>query len=235
MLRCRAWLHHRPVILLTGHYQDPDARRAEELRECVRRNAQNRSITGMWVFVEDGTHPAEVTAAVAGPHREKVHVVKHGRRLTFDEPFSFAARFPGPRRFVIANADIFFDASLRRLARVDLTNRLLCLSRWDVHPDGSAVLFDHPASQDAWIFETPLTPFECGFHLGLPGCDNRLAWEAARAGIELSNPSRSIRAHHLHLTPVHHYAERDRLPGPTRKLAAGHLDPRGKLRRQRAS
>lgn len=216
--------HHRRVILLTGYYRDRDDRRAEELRECLRRNSQNRSITAMRVFVEDGTPPADVLAAADEAHRDKVQIVEHRRRLTYHDLFSFAATFPTPQRFVIANADIYFDRTLGLLDGIELSNQLLCLSRWDVRNDGSAVFFNHPSSQDAWIFETPLARFHCRFHLGLPGCDNRLAWEAAHAGIKLSNPSRSIRAHHLHVSGVRHAGERDRLHGRTLDVHAGHLD-----------
>lgn len=212
------------MILLTGYYRDSDERRAGELRECLRRNSGNPAISGLVVFVEDGTAAADVTAVVEEVHRGKVRLVEHGRRVTYEGLFSFAAALPHRQRFVIANADIYFDTTLNLLDGVELANRLLCLSRWDVQPDGTSVFFDHPSSQDAWIFETPLPRFACRFHLGLPGCDNRLAWEAAAVGIELSNPSRTIRAHHLHLSHVHHAGERDRLHGPTRDVPAGHLD-----------
>ena len=38
------------------------------------------------------------------------------------------------------------------------------------------------------------------FFLGWPGCDNRFAHEIAAAGYTLTNPARSIRCHHLHLS-----------------------------------
>jgi hypothetical protein len=97
------------------------------------------------------------------------------------------------------------------------------LSRWDLQPDGTAVYFDSAHSQDAWIFQPPIREFKCDWPLGIPGCDNRLTWEAARAGIEVLNPSRSIRAHHLHLSGVRNYTERQRLPGPVLPVPGTHL------------
>jgi hypothetical protein len=79
-------------------------------------------------------------------------------------------------------------------------------------------------SQDAWIFDTPLCDFPCNFYFGVPGCDNRLAWEASRAGLTLINPSRSIRAYHLHLTGVRRYSERQRVAGPTASVPATFME-----------
>ena len=142
--------------------------------------------------------------ALAAP---KLWLISHGRRLTYRELFSFANRHLAGRRVAISNADIFFDESLEALANCDLCGQLLCLSRWDVQPDGSARLFEHPCSQDAWVFDAPIREFPCDFHLGVPGCDNRLAAEAQQAGLKISNPARSVRACHLHLSGVRRYSE----------------------------
>jgi hypothetical protein len=195
----------RAVILLTGLYHDPDAGRRAEFIECVRRNASNPHIEEIHVFVEDGSHPQ-----LDCP---KIKIVPHGRRLTYQDLFAYANRFFAGRSVIIANADIFFDGSLARLTDYELVGRLICLSRWDIAQDGTAHFFDHALSQDAWIFQAPMRDLLCEFPLGVPGCDNRLAWEAARAGLALSNPSRSIRALHLHLSQVRRYTERERLPG----------------------
>jgi hypothetical protein len=125
---------------------------------------------------------------------------------------------------IIANADIYFDHTLARLDGYDLRGRLLCLSRWDLQPDRSWRLFDYESSQDAWIFQTPVPDFNCNFYLGLLGCDNRLASEAECAGLVLSNPSRSIRAYHMHASGVRRYTEAQRLQGATRSVPAVHLD-----------
>jgi hypothetical protein len=177
----------------------------------MRRNARNPTIERIHVFL-----------APSGSLKEqgKILPVPHKGRVTYRELFAYAnSRLTG-RRVVVANADIYFDRTLARLEGEELSGKLLCLSRWDVHPDGSASFFDHPASQDAWIFEPPIPPFSCDFPLGLPGCDNRLAWEAGQAGLALENPGRSVRALHLHLSGVRRYSERQRLVGATATVPA---------------
>jgi hypothetical protein len=125
---------------------------------------------------------------------------------------------------IIANADIFFDDSLALIDNISLSGRMLCLCRWDENSDGLPAHFDRPDSQDAWIFEAPLPRIEAEFHLGVPGCDSRLAFEASKAGLTVSNPSRSVRARHLHRSTIRRYTESDRLRGPLRFVPCSFLD-----------
>jgi hypothetical protein len=212
------------MILLAGLYLDSSPERLREFLACIERNAANRKIAALHVLLENVVDPGALISRYPQLASPKVRLVKHGRRLTFRDLFAYANRELPGERVVIANADIFFDHSLGRLDGYDLAGRLLCLSRWDLHGDGSWRLFESESSQDAWIFETPIPDFDCDFHLGLLGCDNRLAWEAERAGLVLSNPSRSIRAYHLHASGVRRYTQAQRLHGPTRGVPAVHLD-----------
>lgn len=211
------------MILLTSLYHEADGRRREELHECLRRNIAAEQLDEIHVFTEDA-HVAEELQSHAEFTVVKVHLIAHGRRVTYQDLFAYANQQLIGRGVIIANADIFFDDTLARLNDYELTGKLLCLSRWDVHADGSVSLFEHPSSQDAWIFKAPIPSFNCDFHLGLLGCDNRLAWEAEQAGLKLSNPSRTLRATHLHVSQVRHYSERQRLTGPTRSISVTALE-----------
>ena len=101
-----------------------------------------------------------------------------------------------------------------------------------VSPAGTSSLTAAPrssiwsSSQDASIFQPPLPEFPCDWHLGLPGCDNRLAYEAKQAGLVLENPARSLRALHLHLSQVRHYGQRQRIHGNTFGVEPGWLPGR---------
>ncbi len=212
------------MILLVSFYVDPDSRRQAELLECLRRNSRNDLISEIHVFVEDprGAGLAAIFTELADA---RIRLIAHERRATYSDLFTYANRHLAGWRVIIANADIYFDRSLARLDGYDLADRLLCLSRWDVQANGETHLFDFSASQDAWIFQAPLREFRADFHLGVLGCDNRLAWEAEHVGLTLSNPSRTIRANHLHLSEVRRYA-RQWLRGPTRAVTPEVLDNR---------
>jgi FkbM family methyltransferase len=212
------------MILLIGFYEDPNPWRRAELLECLRRNVANACLQQIHVFIEHPREHTQLVSAYPVLAADKVQLIAHGRRVTYRDLFEYAnRRLPG-RSAIIANADIYFDETLIHLDGVELAGRLLCLSRWDIQPDGSAQLFDRPDSQDAWIFAAPIGNLACDFYLGVPGCDNRLAWEAERAGLVVSNPSRSVMANHLHLSAVRHYGHAQRLSGPTRLVPADFLE-----------
>jgi hypothetical protein len=210
--------------LLTVFYEDGDERRRDEFLACLRRNVANGHLAEIHLFAE-ASDPDRLPASYPVLADAKIRVVAHERRTTYRDLFAYAnGRLPG-RRVVVANADVYFDRSLARLEGYDLSDRLLCLSRWEVEADGTTYLFEHDGSQDAWIFETPIRTFPCDFPLGLPGCDNRLAWEASQAGLRLSNPARSVRTYHLHLSRVHRYSEAQRVRGPGEAVPTGYLGP----------
>lgn len=211
------------LVLLTGFYQDPNAERQRELLECLGRNVDNPWIGQVDVFVEYAADLRALRSAYPLLASPKVRLVAAGRRATFRDYFQHESLERTHRRVIIANADIFFDHTLARLSGYDLSGRLLCLSRWDVGKDGVPRFYDYAGSQDAWFFKAPIREFPCDFHLGVPGCDNRLAWEAGEAGLTLSNPGRSVRAFHLHLSGVRRYTQRQSLPGPTKPVPASYL------------
>src|SRR3954469_11948140 len=110
------------MILLTGLYHDPNAGRRAELRECLRRNANNELIQEIHVFNEESVALDDSTLSL-----NKVRVVQLGRRLTFRDLFDYSNRNLAGHGVIAANADIFFDDSLALLDGYDLRGRLLCL------------------------------------------------------------------------------------------------------------
>jgi hypothetical protein len=122
-------------------------------------------------------------------------------------------KLPG-RTVVIANADIFFDKTLDHARPAK--GELYALGRWDDDARGLRH-FERIDAQDAWIFRSPLPAAMIagsGFCVGMHGCDNRLAYEAEKAGLRVSNPSRTIIAHHVHAGPPGH--GRQMVPAPYR-------------------
>jgi hypothetical protein len=115
---------------------------------------------------------------------------------------------------IIANTDIFFDASIE-LAKRSLTNdSCFALSRYDIDNRNIPILFNYEWSQDVWMFKGRIKRMESiDFILGLPACDNKFAYELNRSGYTVSNPALSVITYHLHLTGRRNYTEADRLKG----------------------
>lgn len=95
---------------------------------------------------------------------------------------------------VIANSDIYFT----ELPPHPKPWEAWALSRWDVDADGNVKLWDHADSQDVWIFHGKPIGIDAPFTMGVPGVDNALAWIIEHSGYNLRNPSRTVKAFHIH-------------------------------------
>ena len=106
---------------------------------------------------------------------------------------------------ILANSDIFFDDTLQFVNVID-KNEFWCLTRWELL-DNEIMPFnarhknraDHSKwSQDAWICRGKPDIKNASFPMGVPGCDNKIALVAQKAGYILKNPCYTIRAIHVH-------------------------------------
>ena len=184
------------LTLIVGHYREPVPARRAEIGSTLRANLANPAFDRVIVVVEDEVWTPGAARRVDDARAQHVFL---GQRLTYERAFAIAA-LPAWRRgaFVLANSDIEFDRSVE-LAKSVPFGALWCVTRTE--GDGRFP-WDPAQTQDAWIFRPPLPQFSCRFELGVPSCDNRLAYEAKRAGLVLSNPARRIRALHRHDSAV---------------------------------
>jgi len=176
------------IRIVTQYYTDGDATRQREIDFCLQSNL---------------AHPAIEQVVI--------HLAKQDRP-TFQQLLRLARILSAPDDInIIANSDIYFDDTLVRCLGMK-PNELYSLGRWDVSANGP-VLFDNDCAQDAWFFRGPPRDFPCEFCMGHPGCDNRLSWEAKKAGYDVYNPARTIRGLHVHASEIRHYCSRDRIRG----------------------
>lgn len=191
----------RGFVLMTSLYNETDPIRILEYLECLSRNLWNHAIAEVVVFYD--------TSGDDGPCRilefldtVAVRVERIDSRPTFGTFFGYAnERYPG-RRIIVGNGDIYFDASLALLDDYDLSGKFLCLSRWDILTTGQVQFTAWDFSQDVWIFETPLREFPAEIPVGVLGCDESIAWAAEHSGLTVANPSRSVKAYHMHVSGV---------------------------------
>jgi hypothetical protein len=189
------------MILVQQRYTSADPRREAELAHVRATNAASAAFT----------HIEEVESG--------------DRRLTFADLFALTAeRFAGSV-CVVANSDIAFDDTIqlaRQLIERERPPLLVALSRWDDDTAPSMEGRVDPAtwnfyshSQDAWVFVAgALPPFARDFRLGVPACENRLAFEAAAAGVAVVNPALAIRCRHHHASAVRSWKLADAYRGP---------------------
>jgi hypothetical protein len=183
------------VNLYTSFYQDKDAKRQKELLYCLNQNILNPLIDNIFLIVE-----GEVKLPVSGKL-----IIVNSERPTYRNFFDLINdTVTSPNSIsVIANSDIYFNDTL---AQLDIKERqCIALSRWDKRKDGLR-LHNERFSQDTWIFKGKVRNVRfCDFYLGIPGCDNRIAYELNRAGYRLFNPATKIQSIHYHQTDLHNY------------------------------
>lgn len=99
----------------------------------------------------------------------------------------------------LANSDIYFDNTLLRLknaAQLQLRQHLFALLKW-VDIGDNLYLPLRTDSQDAWIFQPPVRDSvveSSDFPMGVPKCDNRLAYLFGANNYTVTNPAFSIHA-----------------------------------------
>lgn len=194
--------------LLVEFFRSHDLRRDTEYVYTLHENLGNASIRKVFLFVEPET----------SIHFEssKLELVVSNQRPTFKDFFEFCNDRLEGETCLVANGDIVFDDSIKGLDEQKLKGVFLALSRWEVDEAGKRKeLNRNAASQDSWIFQSPVRVSESmKFHLGTPGCDNRIAMLMDRLGYQVSNPAMSLVTQHLHHSEVRTYSPANRIPGP---------------------
>lgn len=188
------------IHLILQYYLPGQEARQRELDACLQENLDNPFIARVHLLTEEPVDLSHLR------HTDKIVQTVIGERLTYERALHYANAHAGVGDvWVLANADIHFDESLRYLADTDMKKKMFALTRHDIQKDGSMLplppAYAH-GSQDAWIFSAPV-PVEkmmTRFYLGIPGCDSKIAYEFMNAGYRVINPSKKIIVHHLDLT-----------------------------------
>jgi hypothetical protein len=189
--------------LFTTYFESTSIERNKEFEFCIYKNKRAK-FDKIYLFVEEKD--------LESSSKFEVEVVLTKSRPTFQDIFNYinASDFVDSVN-IIANTDIFFQNLLqinKHLYRLKKGENCFALSRYDFTPKQKPKLFDRSDSQDTWIFIgnmglEKLNPVD--FCLGIPGCDNRLAYELDLAGFSVCNPSKSIQTFHLHNIPLRTY------------------------------
>ncbi len=193
------------ITLYTSFYTDENAVRRAELEYCLKLNIDNRFIDRIMLFCE-GDLPFQ---------SDKITVISGARptyRMIFDAINNYCQT--ENEISIISNTDIYFDKSLFNIQL--FPKQCLALSRWDVIPGRETKLHNERFSQDVWVFAGKIRSVRfCDFFLGIPGCDNRIAWELSEAGYRLFNPARVVKAYHYHPSDLHNYnGQTPKIPKP---------------------
>jgi glycosyltransferase involved in cell wall biosynthesis len=187
--------------LITPFYKDKNPIRHQENVAALIHNIQERVFWRIVLVVDDVDYTLQ--DVVLPP---TVEVRYQNGRPTYNDLFAIANEAPIPCVSIIANTDIYFNRDSINLIEATINSETcFALSRWDVDDSGGATLYDHWDSQDAWVFYGAIRAIDGSFYLGKPGCDNAIAHRIESAGYKVTNPSKSIKSYHIHLSGQRNY------------------------------
>jgi hypothetical protein len=192
------------TLLFSSYYDHNHAGRQRELDTCLMNNLNSPEIDHVYLYCESGSVPShpKLTAQYNG-------------RPTYQNLIDWANDIAQDGDVVvIANSDIYFDETLNWAHNVHMESTMIALSRWDVLPNGTKRLFAYEHSQDTWIFKGKIRITGADYFMGLPGCDNKIAYDANHQGYRVVNTAKDIITYHLHNTNERNYTQEDRLAPP---------------------
>ena len=196
--------HMKKIQLLINLYPIEAGERFEEISLCLQKNIANPLISEITVLDEGFPKPELFSDA-------KVTVHSISRRPDFAD---FYDDLNPDGINLISNNDIWFDQSLKKVNWLGLNPYdLICLTRRE--PDKTLYKSDKGDAQDSWLFLGKPEPLKnCTFPMGVPGCENRLAFLFFLKRYRVLNPSKIIRAWHEHRSGNRNYQSADRIEGP---------------------
>jgi hypothetical protein len=148
-------------------------------------------------------------------------IINFSDRPTYNDFFEATKAYPEDIN-ILSNSDIYFNETIN-LVREMGTKDAYALTRSELE-EGEIVSFEDKHhynaeakakhSQDVWVFNGVPRGINGYFHIGRPGCDNRIAWEINAAKYVLSNPSDRIQCIHKHEESKRKYTMPDSVPPP---------------------
>jgi hypothetical protein len=197
-------------ILITTLYEEKDPFRRDEYLYCLKKNIANQYIEKVLILYEDDLKIIETKKFLLNNINQlasnKIQIQKIRERPSFYYIFNLANQIFNNKNIIFANADIFYDKSLKKIKKNHLENTLLCITRYDYlknkwkRTNNGFFVNDlkYQASFDTWIFKTPcLLKIDERFKPGVWGCE-KFACVALDAGMKLANPCIDVKSYHVH-------------------------------------
>lgn len=208
--------------LITSLYNELDSARRQEYMTCLEKNLAHPSISSIHILYDTSRDDNKnILLSLLKKNNVTIHYIN--KRPSFHDCFAFAnSRQQSGSATIIANADIYFNDTLKYINETHLNRTVLALTRWNVLLNGSLSLerrhdgSNNESSQDVWIFKAPIVNITCqNIFLGTYQCDGRIAYEIQRGGYKIINPCLTVQICHLHLSDIRHY---DNIPQTTGRI-----------------
>ncbi|GAB5380443.1 MAG: hypothetical protein Alis3KO_25830 [Aliiglaciecola sp.] len=189
--------------LFFPYYQCGDKERQTEIDLCLTKNIENELVTKLFVLVDDGS-----TVPFSD---KKIEVLSIESRPTYKKWIELTRKFSLEGISILCNSDIYFDETIRIFEKVLRSpEQFVALSRWEVAKNKSTLHPNPHWSQDVWAINcnnsfSPEMLHQLDFQMGVPRCDNKIAYLFGIFGWQVFNPCALIKSYHVHETELRTY------------------------------
>lgn len=184
------------TVLYVPYFRTASPRRQAELDLCIKRNLEIDALSTIYLIIDDGAEP---------PVKDrKLKIISVSSRPTYQHWVEYSYRNDPNSISLLANADIYFKDGFRHIMdSLSQTQSFLALTRYDTK-EGKLIPHPNPHwSQDVWGLNTSSALNrelyrELDFMLGVPRCDNKVAYVFSVYGWRILNPMHQVVTVHVH-------------------------------------
>jgi hypothetical protein len=194
----------KKIIIFTPYYLSEDYNRQIEIDLCLQNNISLNEIDKIFLIIDDGTIPPI--------NHQKLTIININNRPTYKDWIDLTVKYAKNDISILANSDIYFDDSIVNLRKIFDNNKksFAAISRYEIYND-VPVLHKNPQwSQDAWCIDGEMTGYidakkYLNIPLGIPRCDNKVAYIFSINSYAVINPCNFIKTFHMHKSQIRSY------------------------------
>ena len=188
-------VYKRKYYLLQPFFIHSLESRNNEFKKSLLENLKNEYIKTIYLFFENFK---EIYYSIY-PYinNRRIKIIDVHSRQTYKMIIDFCNKYLNNEICIVANTDIWFDSTLKILEKINLDNKILCLTRYN-NISNYSLHDDSGASHDTWIFRSPLRKFDYDIQMGILGCDSLFHIRAKALEIKLLNCCYDIKSYHEH-------------------------------------
>lgn len=201
------------VNVFINFHITPSADRNKEILAAMKKNVDDVNVSKLYV-IRDKTDKHKIKSV-------KIVDIILDKRPTYRDIMDNINNVTQPDDVnVIMNSDCFFNYNFIQVIENIKHNECYTLNRMEITDVNDLTSISRMVgttdSQDGWVFRGTVNVEGGNFYLGIPGCDNKMCYQAHISSYELINPLKSdIYLYHYHTDAYRSYNEHtDRLPHP---------------------
>ena len=192
------------IILFMPYYKAKHSERQDELIYCLKKNIQCNEIEKIILIIDDNHIPEAESS--------KIEIVRISARPTYLDWVELTKKKCQNQISILANTDIYFDESIARIREIFSADpqAFVALSRYEKEASNQTLHKNPHWSQDVWAVYGEFNFTESfksylRFSLGVPRCDNKIAYLFAIHGAQVYNPCHHIKTVHVQESQLRYY------------------------------